>query len=541
MMQTSCDPSQPSPNSKAWRWIFRQGSVGGVCLASVLLLMSGCGKTEPNAGGNTAGESAKQAVPTSDVNFAAVRPEINRFCGDCHAVPKPETFPRKAWYEEVAQGYRFYEDSGRSDLAPPPMSDVVAYYQHFAPEELELPPVRDAEEPARWTFRTEHVRFPADREEPGVSQLTWIPFADNGPHGLFFCDMRTGDVQRVDFSGEEPTTETLASLNHPAAIHPVDFGDHRPGFVVAELGTFLPGDHDKGRVSWLHESEDKQRFESVVLAENLGRVADVRPADFNGDGKLDLIVAEFGWRKTGRILLLKQTRQENGIPQFEEIVVDPRHGAIHVPVADLNGDGQPDFIALVSQEHEAIDAFLNQGGGQFERQRIFQADDPSYGSSGIELVDLDQDGDLDVLYTNGDSLDSHYLKPYHAVHWLENQGTFPFVHHELTTLPGASRAIPVDLDGDGDLDIVCSAYLPPRILNQVPGGKIDTLIWLEQQGKGQFARHVIERAASGHLALAAGDFNGDGSPDLAAGAFQPDAKTYWIMLWLTQDSNLLSK
>jgi hypothetical protein len=308
--------------------------------------------------------------------------------------------------------------------------------------------------------------------------------------------------------------------------------------VVAELGSFLPGDHNKGRISWLRESDDKLHYEVVVLKENLGRVADARPADFDGDGRMDLIVAEFGWRKTGRILLLKQTGLENGIPQFESSEIDSRHGAIHVPVADLNGDARPDFVALVSQEHEAIEAFLNQGDGQFERQRIFQADDPSFGSSGIELADLDADGDLDVLYTNGDSLDSHYLKPYHAVHWLENHGTFPLRHHELTSLPGASRAVAVDLDGDGDLDIACSAYLPPRILNQVPGGEIDTLLWLEQESKGKFVRHVIERAASGHLALAVGDFNGDGSPDLAAGAFQPDANSDWIRLWFTQNSQL---
>jgi hypothetical protein len=345
-------------------------------------------------------------------------------------------------------------------------------------------------------------------------------------------------VQRVTSLEGAPTTESLAQLNHPAAIHPVDFGDGRLGYVVAELGSFLPGDHNKGRVSWLRETEDKRDYDAVVLKDGLGRVADVRPADFDGDGRMDLIVAEFGWRKTGRILLLKQTGQDNGIPHFESSEIDSRHGAIHVPVADLNGDGRPDFVALISQEHEAVDAFLNQGGGRFERQRIFQADDPSFGSSGIELVDLDEDGDLDVLYTNGDSLDSHYLKPYHAVHWLENQGAFPFQHHELTSLPGAARAVPVDLDADGDLDIACSAYLPPRILNQVPGGKIDTLIWLEQEGKGKFLRHVIEQGASGHLALAAGDFNGDGTPDLAAGAFQPDSKDHWIRLWFNQESQI---
>ncbi|MEJ7638220.1 MAG: VCBS repeat-containing protein [Singulisphaera sp.] len=38
---------------------------------------------------------------------------------------------------------------------------------------------------------------------------------------------------------------------------------------------------------------------------------------------------------------------------------------MHVPVADLNGDGRPDFVALISQEHETVVAFLNAGNNRF--------------------------------------------------------------------------------------------------------------------------------------------------------------------------------
>ena len=122
-------------------------------------------------------------------------------------------------------------------------------------------------------------------------------------------------------------------------------------------------------------------------------------------------------------------------------IVDKRHGAIHVPVCDLNGDGKPDFVALISQEHETIEAFLNEGDGRFRKETIYTGPHPAFSSSGIQLVDLNGDGRLDVLYTNGDSLDSEYLKPYHGVHWLENRGTFPFVQHSLTTMAGVELVI----------------------------------------------------------------------------------------------------
>ena len=50
-----------------------------------------------------------------------------------------------------------------------------------------------------------------------------------------------------------------------------------------------------------------------------------------------------------------------------------------MPVVDLNKDGRPDFLALVSQHHETVVAFLNRGKGQFERRELFTAPHPHWG------------------------------------------------------------------------------------------------------------------------------------------------------------------
>ncbi|MEO1996679.1 MAG: VCBS repeat-containing protein, partial [Planctomycetaceae bacterium] len=471
------------------------------------LILSGCGASQlPDTPPKTTQPHIERT--NSNVDFAKLRPRIEKFCGDCHAVPDPATFPKSAWHSEVAQGYRFYDESQRIDLKPPPMSDVVAYYRNFAPEQLEWHSRQPADDTAQLTFTKRHLAAPKGMRNPAVSHISWIRHRER-PF-LVVCDMRLGLASRLDVSSNPAQTTELARLQHPAAMRPIQFtGDPQPGFVVGELGTFQPGDHKRGRVSWLRGRPDGSGFDAIVLKSKLGRVADVRSADFDGDQKLDLLVAEFGWRTTGRILLLRQTTAIHGVPQFQTTELDKRHGTIHVPIVDLNADGHPDFIALVSQEHEAIDAFLNKGNGQFNRKRIYQANDPSFGSSGIEVVDLDADGDLDVVYTNGDSLDSQYLKPYHAVHWLENRGRFPFTHHKITRLPGVSRAITVDLDSDGDLDIACTAHLPASIIDRQTDGKIESLMWLEQLPGPKFRPHEIQRGSSGYLALTSGDFNGD--------------------------------
>ncbi len=252
-----------------------------------------------------------------------------------------------------------------------------------------------------------------------------------------------------------------------------------------------------------------------------------RAADFDGDGDLDVLVAEFGWRLTGRVLLLEQQSFQGGRFQFKTHVVDERHGASHVPIVDLDGDGRLDFVALISQEHETVVTFTNGGKNSFRAQTLFSAPDPSYGSTAIQLADLDADGDVDVLLTNGDSFDSHILKPEHSLQWLENLGDGRFEHRHVEHVPGAYIAATGDLDGDGDLDIaLCTMTWDYKL-------PFNSVLWFEQASKGEFVRHNLDFSVGQHAALELGDFDGDGDLDLAVGEFEtrPVASESWFTVW----------
>ena len=178
-----------------------------------------------------------------------------------------------------------------------------------------------------------------------------------------------------------------------------------------------------------------------------------------------------------------------------------------------------DFVTLLAQQHETVLAYINKGTGDFsfEQKVIYAAPHPNWGSSGFELVDLDKDGDVDVLLTHGDTFDDGIVKPYHGIQWLENTGGFPFVEHTLAQMPGVHRAQAADMDGDGDLDIVAAALLAGG--SDVDEKTLPALAWLEQTKPGVFTRHTIEMGFPRHASLDLGDIDGDGDIDIVVSNF----------------------
>jgi hypothetical protein len=327
----------------------------------------------------------------------------------------------------------------------------------------------------------------------------------------------------------------LGRATAPCHVEVVDLdGDGRQDLLVADLGSFFPSNDKVGSVVWMRGQADGT-FKPVTLLDGVGRVADVQAADFDGDGKLDLVVAVFGWRIPGEVLLLHNETTDWEHPRFRPQVLDNRTGAIHVCAVDLNRDGRTDVVALLSQEHETVVAYLNQGDGTFRQEVIWKAPHPAFSCSGMQVVDLDGDGNLDVLLSNGDVLDRPpLLKPFHGVTWLENTGKFPFTPHFLAPMYGATRAVAADFDGDGDLDIAVVSFLPAEDFPRRREMGLDAVVLLEQTARGQFVRRSLAKGNCDHWTCAAGDWASDGRVGLVTGNFTFSRQTPiddWIELW----------
>jgi hypothetical protein len=412
------------------------------------------------------------------------------------------------------------------------MQQALAYYTARAPERLPAPEPWPAPSESPLAFTRRGMTLANAAAAPAVANVRLVDLDGDGKLDLLGTDMRAGVVFIGHPNRPDSPLTVVANLANPSHVAVADVDkDGVPDLLVSDLGSFYPEDHSRGAVVWYRGTGGGKY--SAFWLDGWPRVADVEAADFGGHGWNDLVVAAFGWHKTGRVAILENRTTDPRQPSFTEHVIDRRTGAIHVIPIDLNRDGKMDFIALLAQEHETVVAYLNQGSFTFEPQVIYQAPHPHWGSTGIELVDLDKDGDMDILLTHGDSFDDGIVKPYHGIQWLENTGTYPYRDHTIASMAAVHRAEAVDLDGDGDLDIVAGALLATGA--DMDERTLPALVWLEQTGPGVWARHTIEMGFPRHATLDVGDIDGDGVADIVTGTFSPEARAKaWVDVWLTQ-------
>lgn len=531
-------PSSRWQRASPWGLRIRQALFWAWCC---VLLAVGCAPGEkPTAQEKDASQSSVSTTHAAD--DAVLEQQVRQFCGDCHAVPRPESFPKDNWLHEVRRGFDFYVKSGRSDLDVPVMTDVARYYRERAPDRLEWKPASAADADSLFLANSQKPAELWSDGEPSISFVTAGGTRD--APAWWVSDMQRGEIAQVDANGQR-VRSINGLVRNPVAVRATDLNqDGNEDLLVAELGSFLPEDHDRGAVRFVSDWQQKQPSQAVSLLDGVGRIADLQVADLNDDGRPDIVAAEFGWHTTGGVhVLLQQGNSTADDLQFEHQRLDQRAGAIHVRVVDLNNDRRPDIVALLAQEYEQIVAYINRGQ-RFETVVLWAAPDPSFGSSGISVVDFDQDGDLDLLYTNGDTFDSFLVKPYHGVSWLENVGPRTgsdnttaldanerrpadvphFIEHRIGTLPGVHRALAADFDLDGDTDVAAVALIPDQTLDDIDH-PMESVVWFENrtgsgdQGQSSFARHVVAVGRPGHAALEISDVDDDGDSDLIVGHF----------------------
>ncbi|KAA3614286.1 MAG: hypothetical protein DWQ01_00870 [Planctomycetota bacterium] len=227
-------------------------------------------------------------------------------------------------------------------------------------------------------------------------------------------------------------------------------------------------------------------------------------ADLDGDGDLDLAVAS---ERDDRVSWFQNDGSDP--PVWTELVITTTaDGANLVLHSDLDGDGDQDLVVL-SYWGDSLDWFENDGNAPpaWTPRNV----SPSLnGPSGLEVIDLDLDGDLDLITTS--LWDDKVM-------WFESDGGSPPVwteHLISTELTKPADLFAEDMDLDGDFDLVHSS----------DGRRVD---WYESDGIPPFTwtMRTVARPIGHPYSPKAGDLDGDGDFDLVFSTHQVD-ETLWV-------------
>ena len=350
---------------------------------------------------------------------------------------------------------------------------------------------------------------------PWVTSVQVVDLDQDGLADVLYCEAQKNSVRWIRQAPRGIFTEQIIGANIPGPAH-VWTGDvnasGRLDVLVASMGTLLPTTGRIGAVVVL-ENLDNQQFRKRLIIDQTPRVTDVRAANLAGhsDGRLDLVVAQFGYNQGETCWM-----ENKGGWQFERHVVNTQSGAIHAPVADFDGDGKLDFAVLVSQEWEEVHLLHNLGGRQFQDAVRWGSTNEDFGSSGMSTADINRDGKVDLLFTNGDMFDytSSGERAWHGIQWLENKGGDYFTFHRIGGFPGAFGPCAVDLNADGRVDIVAvsafAEWSDPRAVSMMG--------WIND-GQQNFTPVVLAHTPTHLMTVAAGDLDGNGVPVLVTGGF----------------------
>lgn len=217
-------------------------------------------------------------------------------------------------------------------------------------------------------------------------------------------------------------------------------------------------------------------------------------SDIDNDGDEDILVAS---TFDDKISWYENLDGQGNYGELQ-IISTNADGANSVFSADIDSDGDMDVVSTSSFDDKVAWYENLDGQGNFGSEQIVST--TANGANMVYGSDLDGDNDVDLIVASGND---------DKIAWYENidgQGNFGLEQILTTNADGANSVFSIDIDGDGDIDIVCSSELD------------DTISWFENlDGQASFGvEQIISNIADGATSVQASDIDNDGDIDIVS-------------------------
>ena len=258
-----------------------------------------------------------------------------------------------------------------------------------------------------------------------------------------------------------------------------------------------------------------------IVSGGLPGAYDVALGDFDGDGRLD--VAASSWTRGNRFVWYRNPGKDGFAEDWPAHILENKLSETRtIRVADFNGDGRPDLLGTASAAPLVV-WYENTGkpgeSPTWKKHIISTEAAPIHG----QPADMDGDGDIDVVMAHG-MRDGLLPRAKHQVVWYENVGKpgkgTEWKQHIVGALPDAFEAVVADLDGDGKLDFVATAW--------GPAGRV---VWFHNPGdpKKSWPMNLLKDKWPNANSVIVADLNGDRKMDIAATAERGANEFRWWM------------
>ena len=292
-------------------------------------------------------------------------------------------------------------------------------------------------------------------------------------------------------TGNNPSSIAVVDLTHSGSLD----------LVVANSAT--------GSVSVFVHGASPGTYQTAVNVATGGQPNQVVSGDITGNGKPALVLADAS--ATGGVIVVFQDPANPGQFLAPMTLAVGANSAAAVAIGDLNGDGAPDIVAATSDangNNGAIYVFYQNATtrGTFLAPVTFPA---GAQPQAVRIADVNGDGLPDIVVANlGPGADGTGSA---GVSVLLQDAAHPGSFLAPVTYATQAEAVDVavgDLNGDGKPDLVVANLGP------APTGSVSVLLQ-DPARPGVFLAAASYQGFGEPLAVAIGDLNGDGHPDIA--------------------------